>query len=57
MYRILIARGGSYYVQQHSGWNGWHKIGGFFLTRKAARQYIQDLKRLGPNTPRVVEYV
>lgn len=58
MYRILIARSGYYYVQEHSGWNGWYRVGGFFLTRTSARRFIRDRKGLDSiPSPRVVEYV
>lgn len=55
MHRILIAKNGFYYVQEHSGWNGWYKIGGFFNTRAGARRFIRDRKGLGGGN--VVEYI
>ncbi len=57
MYRILIANGGSYYVQKKSD-GLWQKRGGFFYTRRQARDFIDDLKRDNCcHVGNVVEYV
>lgn len=56
MFRIVVARSGSYYIQQRAGF-GWSKIGPFFDTKRGARRYARVLQGLPPERPRVVEYL
>lgn len=58
MYRIVIARSGSYFVQQR-GIYGWKKVGGFFYTRAGARSFARSLRNccIPPYNSRVVEYL
>lgn len=56
MYRICIARSGSYYIQQRVGSihdRGWIKIGPFFYTKGGARNYVASLQGY-PGAPRVI---
>lgn len=57
MYRILRAVNGYYYVQRQNGY-GWKKTGGFFLSIRRAREFIDSIRCCGGRgpAPRVVEY-
>lgn len=64
MYRICLARSGSYYVQRNMGspWHDdWVKVGGFFPTKSRARRWVSLLRGCPvcprPQRAQVVEYV
>lgn len=58
MYRICIARSGSYYAQRSDSWGGWKMIGPFCRTRRGAENVIAGARANHYCTPqsRVVGY-
>lgn len=55
-YRIMLANGGSYYVQTPNVYGEWKKYGNFFKTKTGARAFVADLRRV-ECCDKVIEYL